>query len=107
VGKQYTALGAAVVVSIPFLVGCAHQAGQLGAAAYEQPAYGYKVAYRDPVAKSFADGDWGLDNYFVDNKGKWQAKSGDAYEAEREFDIDGDGEIGPRETSKSTSTICV
>src|SRR5271165_1947809 len=84
------------------LSGCVHSPAQFGATAFLQTDYGYKVAYSDSAGKSFAEGDWALDNYFVDERGNWKAKKGDKYEAKREFDEDGDGQISSNETSKES-----
>ncbi|MGO9837610.1 MAG: hypothetical protein ACLP1X_25760 [Polyangiaceae bacterium] len=82
------------------LWGCVHRSAQFAATAYVQSDYGYKVAYSDPGGKSFASGDWTLDNYFVDEMGDLKAKKGNNYEAKREFDEDGDGQISSSETSQ-------
>jgi hypothetical protein len=82
------------------LSGCVHNAAQFGATAYVQSDYGYTVAYSDSAAKSFAEGDWVLDNYFIDESGNRKAKGGNNYEAKREFDEDGDGQISSHETSQ-------
>jgi hypothetical protein len=89
-----------VALGCLLLSGCVHNSGQFGATAYLQSDYGYKVAYSDPAGKSFAGGDWALDNYFVDEMGDLKPKKGNNYEAKREFDEDGDGQISSSETSQ-------
>jgi hypothetical protein len=89
-----------VALGCLLLSGCVHNSGQFGATAYLQSDYGYKVAYSDAAGKAFAGGDWTLDNYFVDERGNSKPKKGNNYEAKREFDEDGDGQISSSETSQ-------
>ncbi len=95
--KILPALGAVALLGLP---GCVRGAGQLDTTAFVQADYGYKVAYVDPKTKALAGADWTIDNFYVDKRGKWQPKGGADYQATREFDANGDGQIefGERST---------
>ncbi len=74
-----------------FASGCGPVAGTLGASGYKQPTYNFSVSYRDPSTRSFLGPDWDLDNFYPDESGQWQPKTGPEYEAVRLFDSEGDG----------------
>lgn len=90
------------VVSSSLLLGCASTSGVIGPQGYQQSVVKYQVDYLDADKQSFLPDDWALDNYTRDTDGEWSEKTGKEYQATRELDEDGDGDISPSEKNKES-----
>jgi hypothetical protein len=78
--------------------GCATSGGTWNDAGYRQEYFGYEVAFRDAKTKAIAGADWQLENYRADSTASdLVEKTGPAYVAIREQDVDQDGTISESE----------
>jgi hypothetical protein len=98
VSRTWPRAGYAPLLVLATSAGCAASAGVLGATGYTQPVFAYRVDYPKTQAGSFLGPDWRVDNFILDQTtGNWNAKRGPSYEATRELDEDGDGNISMSE----------